>query len=207
LGAITEHLEHDLILSMLPTLQGKRVLDVGCGDGALTEKLAKLGAEVIGIDANPDMIAAAMHRNAGRYLVADASALPFEDDTFDAVTAMTVLCVCDDPKILVGEMARVLKPGGHLMIGELGRWSLWALSRRLRGLASNRTWRHVHFFTMAELKTLAVESGLHLRTARGAIYYPPFNLTTVFLSKIDTALGRVFGALGAAFIALSTQKH
>jgi len=192
---------------MLPSLEGRKVLDVGCGDGELTEKLAKLGADVTDIDANPDMIAAAQHRHAGTYRVADAAALPFADDTFDAVTAVTVLCVCDDPKKLVGEITRVLKPGGSLVIGELGKWSLWALSRRLRGLVGNRMWSEAHFFTMTELKTLAADAGLHVRTARGAIFYPPLGLSTVFLSEIDPALGRVFGGLGAAFISLSAQKH
>lgn len=206
LGAITERLEHDLILSMLPPVEGKRVLDVGCGDGELTQKLAERGADVIGADANPDMIAAAQRRNAGTYQVADATALPFDDETFDVVTAVTVLCVCDDPKILVGEMARVLKPGGRLVIGELGKWSLWALSRRLRGLANNRMWRDTRFFSTHGLAALAAGARLEVRQSRGAVYYPPLGVAARMMAPIDPAISQVCGPLGAAFIALSFVK-
>jgi SAM-dependent methyltransferase len=208
LGAITERLELDLILSMLPSLKGRKVLDVGCGDGELTQKLAERGAEVIGVDANPDMIAAAQRRHAGTYQVADAAALPFKDNSFDVVTAVTVLCVCDNPKMLVGEMARVLKPGGHLVIGELGRWSLWALSRRLRGLVGNRMWRDTRFFTMAELTALVAGVGMDVQATRGAVYYPPLDMAARLMAPMDCILSQVSGQFGAAFIALfSTKPH
>ena len=206
LGAITERLEHDLILSMLPPINGKRVLDVGCGDGALTGKIAERGAEVIGADANPDMIAAAKQRAAGTYQVADAAALPFADNTLDAVTAVTVLCVCDDPETLIQEMVRVLKPGGHLVIGELGRWSLWALVRCLRGLVGNRMWRETHFFTIAELMALTAGAGLKVQASRGAVYYPPLGVAAQMISPMDATLSRACGQVGAAFIALSAKK-
>jgi len=77
LGALTECLEHDLIISMSAPLKGMRVLDVGCGDGTLTNKLATLGADAVGVDANSDMIAVAQTPQGGTYQVATATALPF----------------------------------------------------------------------------------------------------------------------------------
>jgi SAM-dependent methyltransferase len=206
LGAITERLEHDLILSMLPPINGKRVLDVGCGDGILTEKLASRGADAIGVDANPDMIAATKQHAGGTYQVADAAALPFADNTFNAITAVTVLCVCANPEKLMQEMVRVLKPGGHLVIGELGRWSLWALVRRLRGLVGNRIWRETHFFTIAELTALTAGAGLKVQVSRGAVYYPPLGVAAQMISPMDATLSRACGQVGAAFIALSAKK-
>jgi len=62
-----------------------------------------------------------------------AEALPFADETFDPVVAVTVPCFIPQPDQAMAEMARVLKPGGRLVIGELGRWSSWAAIRRVRG--------------------------------------------------------------------------
>lgn len=206
MGALTERLEHDLVLSMLPPLEGTRVLDVGCGDGELTQKLAELGADVIGVDVNPDMVAVAQRRRSGTYKVADATALPFDDETFDVVIAVTVLCVCDDPKILVGEMARVLKPGGRSVIGELGKFSLWALSRRLRGLAGNRMWQETRFFTMAELAALVAGADMDIQATRGAVYYPPLNVAARLMAPMDSVLSQVSGQLGASFVAVCSEK-
>jgi SAM-dependent methyltransferase len=206
LGAITEKLEHDLIIDMLPPLEGKRVLDVGCGDGAFTEKLAHLGAVAVGVDASSTMIAAAQTRKEGTFHVADAQALPFPDDAFDIVTAVTVLCVGGEPDKMVKEMARVLRPGGRLVIGELGRWSLWAVSRRVRALLGNRLWRWSHFFTQAELTALVLDTGLKTQAFRGAVYYPPIGMAARLLAGADPTLSRALGEVGAAFIALSADK-
>ena len=62
LGAITERLERQLILEFVGNVEGDRVLDVGCGDGELALHLKKRGATVVGIDASPEMIAAATTR-------------------------------------------------------------------------------------------------------------------------------------------------
>lgn len=206
LGAITEKLEHDLIIDMLPPLEGKRVLDVGCGDGAFTEKLAHLGAAAVGVDTSSTMIAAAQTRKEGTFQVADAMALPFPDGAFDVVTAVTVLCVCGEPDKMVKEMARVLRPNGRLVIGELGRWSLWAFLRYVRALLGNRLWRRSRFFTQAELTALVLDAGLQAPVFRGAVYYPPIGMAARLLVGADLTLSRALGGAGAAFIALSADK-
>ncbi len=60
-----------------------------------------------------------------KFIVGQAQKLPFEDATFDRVIAVTVLCFVDDAGKAIAEMARVLRPRGRLVIGELGYWSLW----------------------------------------------------------------------------------
>src|SRR5580704_12245219 len=74
------------VLDLLQPQSGERILDLGCGDGALTEKLAALGARVVGIDTSEEMIAAARKRSLDARVV-DAKALPFENE-FDAVFSM-----------------------------------------------------------------------------------------------------------------------
>lgn len=206
LGAITEHLEHKLIIELAQPGSGMKVLDVGCGDGTLSEKLSALGAQVTGIDPNPDMVEKAKRTGCGQFFVGDGEPLPFPEDAFDQVVAMTVLCVSGQPDCMVSEMARVLRPGGRLVIGELGKWSLWALSRRLRAHFGNLFWQQSRFFTRTELTALLLNAGLGAQAFRGSIYYPPIGAVARMLSWTDPILSRILGGYGAAFIALSADK-
>lgn len=138
LGQITDRLEECLILELLGDVEGLDVLHVGCGDGALSAALSRRGGRVTGLDPDPRMLNAARMRaeaeSVDLHLVpCRAEALPFADETFDPVVAVTVPCFIPQPDQAMAEMARVLKPGGRLVIGELGRWSSWAAIRRVRG--------------------------------------------------------------------------
>ncbi len=127
---------------------------------------------------------------------------PFPDASFDTVVAITVLCFVADAAAAVREMARVLRPGGHLVLGELGRWSVWAMSRRLRAWLGAATWKTARFRTAGELRALLEQSGLCVTTPRGAVFYPPIGLCARTLAPIDPWLGHRT-TIGAAFIALS----
>jgi SAM-dependent methyltransferase len=156
------------------------------------------------------MIAAARDRAARdgaeiAFEVASANSLSLPSERFDRVLAVTVLCFIGDAAPALREMARVLRPGGRLVIGELGRWSAWALERRIRGWFGSPVWRHAHFRTERELRALATEAGLAAESVRGAIYYPPCGLAARLLAPCDTTFGRLTTA-GAAFLALSATK-
>jgi SAM-dependent methyltransferase len=106
------------VVDLLQPQSGERILDLGCGDGALTEKLVALGAQVVGIDSSPDMIAAALRRGLDARVM-NACALVFENE-FDAVFSNAVLhWIKDDPDAPIAGAFRALRVGGRF-VGELG---------------------------------------------------------------------------------------
>jgi SAM-dependent methyltransferase len=106
------------VLDLLQPQSGERILDLGCGDGALTERLSALGAHVVGIDSSADMVAAALRRGLDARAM-DARALNFVDE-FDAVFSNAVLhWIRDDPDAPIKSALRALRVGGRF-VGELG---------------------------------------------------------------------------------------
>lgn len=107
---------------------GQRVIAVGVGSGRYLVPIAgRLGDSglAVGIDLHPDMLELTRIRSgrAGlgtvRVLAADAQALPFADATFDAAWFVSSLGQMPDPLLALGEAARVVRPGGHVVVGEL----------------------------------------------------------------------------------------
>ena len=108
----------DAIFQILSPQPGERILDLGCGDGVLTQRLVDAGATVVGVDSSPDMIAAAKARVLDARL-ADASNLTFANE-FDAVFSNAVLhWIKSDPNAPISSAFRALKPGGRF-VGEFG---------------------------------------------------------------------------------------
>jgi SAM-dependent methyltransferase len=104
-------------VALLAPRPGESVLDLGCGDGALSMRLVELGCSVLGVDASPEMIAAA--RSLGLDArVEDAHALPFSEE-FDAVFSNAALHWMKDPEAVLASVWRALKPGGRF-VGEFG---------------------------------------------------------------------------------------
>jgi ubiquinone/menaquinone biosynthesis C-methylase UbiE len=192
LGAETESLERTLILELGGDVTGCTTLDIGCGDGDFALALRKRGAIVTATDASPAMIHAAEERAEKlgadvAFKVATAQNLPFAAGQFDLVTAIAVLCFIEDAAAVFREVARVLRPGGRFILGELGKWSSWAAQRRIRAWLGSRLWRGARFRTARGLGNLAAESGLVVQQVRGAIYYPRWALAARLLSPWDVA--------------------
>lgn len=211
LGATTERLERAAVLDLAGPLAGREVLDAGCGDGAYALAAAGAGARVTGVDPSPAALGAARRRAAagglGVVLVEGrADRLPFEAGRFDLVLAVTVLCFVPDAAAAVGELARVLRPGGLLVLGDLGRWSPWAALRRARGWAGDPTWRRARFRSLGQLRGLLRGAGLEPGRWRAAAFYPPSGLAARLMAPVDERLGRRT-TLGAAFVALQGRRR
>lgn len=210
LGAATEGLEQDLILSLVGDVTDCRVLDIGCGDGFLAVTLGQRGANVVGLDASQSMLEAARKRASDQETdvvlsLGLAERLPFADQSFDVVVAVTILCFVAEAEQTFAEIGRVLRPGGRLVIGELGRWSTWAVRRRIKGWLGSPLWRYGRFRTARELERLAKLGGLTPGPVHGAIYYPHWGLAARWLARFDKWFGKK-STVGAAFLALSAVK-
>jgi demethylmenaquinone methyltransferase/2-methoxy-6-polyprenyl-1,4-benzoquinol methylase len=98
---------------------GERVLDVAAGTGTSSKALARAGAQVVALDFSPGMVAEGRRRHPDiDFIVGDAEALPFPAASFDAVTISFGLRNVSNPQVALGEMYRVLKPGGRIVICE-----------------------------------------------------------------------------------------
>lgn len=106
------------VLDLLHPQRGERILDLGCGDGVLTEKLAASGAEVVGVDSSADMVAAAGQRGVDARVM-DATKLSFQQE-FDAVFSNAALhWIKDDPDAAIACAYRALRRPGRF-VGEMG---------------------------------------------------------------------------------------
>lgn len=119
----------------IPAYGAGRILDVGCGTGVLLERLERSGAGtfLVGIDSVPGMLAVARYRLRGGALLATgwAESLPFRDETFDTLISCNVFHYVEQPTMALQEAARVLVPGGHLILTD---WCADFLPMRLLGL-------------------------------------------------------------------------
>jgi ubiquinone/menaquinone biosynthesis C-methylase UbiE len=155
---------------LLRLAPGSRMLEVGCGlgdDAATLAGLVAPGGTVVGIDGSRAMVEASRKRHGGveglSFEVADASALPFDDASFDGCRTDRVLQHVGDPAAVVREMARVLRPGGVLVAYD-NDWETLTVSSSERALTRTvlNAWcdRFPSGWIGRSLVPLLVESGL-----------------------------------------------
>ncbi|MBX7527914.1 bifunctional 2-polyprenyl-6-hydroxyphenol methylase/3-demethylubiquinol 3-O-methyltransferase UbiG [Qipengyuania vesicularis] len=160
-------------------LAGRSALDVGCGAGLLCEPLARLGADVTGVDAAPEnTAAAAIHaERAGldiRYMAGELAS--HDIGTFDLVTAMEVIEHVADKQAFANELAARLAPGGLMVLSTPNRT---ARSRALMigaaegfGLIPKGTHHWDDFITPEELSDILAVAGLDMGEPRGIAFSP-----------------------------------
>ena len=95
---------------------------------------------------------------------------------------------------------------GVLVLGELGRYSVWAAERRLRGWFGAETWKHARFWSRKELEALARGAGLDVIETRGSVFYPPSDLGARLVAPFEPALTRL-DAPFAAFLAVGARAE
>lgn len=107
------------LIALLAPQPGERILDIGCGPGIFAAELQTHGAEVTALDSSPAMLAAVeRHAPTVERVEGEAMSLPFPDGAFDAVTIVQVLEYVADPVAAIREAARVVRPGGRLLVAD-----------------------------------------------------------------------------------------
>jgi len=147
-----------------------RALEVGCGPGELAARIRdELGADVVAVDVSPRMVELARRRDLDAR-VGDVQELPFAAGTFDCAVAAWMLYHVPDPDRALGELARVLGPGGRLVAVTNAPDHL----RELRALLGLPTDRAAHPFSAANGERLLRRhfSSVELRDAAGTVRFP-----------------------------------
>lgn len=169
-GSYADRAQRRLLRVLARPLPGERALDVGCGTGRYVGWLCGHGLDATGVDLSRAMIARASERvRAGRVLVGDAEALPFEDGSFDLVTGITALEFTAHPRRVLGEMVRVCR--GRVFLGVLSRVSMYGLQLRAKGERSS--FAGMHAYSVGELLGLVKEmAGVRELTWRTTLLGP-----------------------------------
>ncbi|MEQ1497641.1 MAG: bifunctional 2-polyprenyl-6-hydroxyphenol methylase/3-demethylubiquinol 3-O-methyltransferase UbiG [Novosphingobium sp.] len=180
-GAIDDHWSTDSPTDSrgIRPLSGRTALDVGCGAGLLCEPLARLGAQITGVDAAQENVAAAQAHAAGgaleiNYHCGDLAAL--ELGQFDLVTAMEVIEHVADKAAFVAALAARLAPGGLMIMSTPNRTAksrlLMVEAAERLGMVPRGTHHWDDFIAPEELSGLLAEAGLTMRTPRGIAWSP-----------------------------------
>lgn len=170
-GQTLFRLELDCLASAKQQLSGQW-LEIGVGSGRFAQAL---GVEH-GIDPAPEMVRLAQARGIDT-VVGFGEDLPYPDAKFDGVMMVCTICFVQDADKVLKECQRVLKPGGHLLIGFVPLDSVWGQFHSLRGKAGHTYYADAAFFTQTDLEKLAALAGLRLKKVIGCELPAPKSLT------------------------------
>jgi SAM-dependent methyltransferase len=172
-----------------------RVLDIGCGTGVFARRVtdAFKKAEVWGVDFSREMINQGVQRKRAssscvRYVQADSEALPLADDSFDVVTCSNSFHHYPNQTSAVGEMHRVLRPGGRLMIIDGYRDRLWG--RFIYDVCVVAAEGTVHHASARRFRELFQEAGFTLVRQQARLGLAPFLMTVGTAAKPTRAAGQ-----------------
>jgi 2-polyprenyl-6-hydroxyphenyl methylase/3-demethylubiquinone-9 3-methyltransferase len=159
-------------------LEGKTALDVGCGAGLLAEPLARLGATVTGLDASPELIAAAREHAGGQRLTIDyrAGELAELEGHYDLITCMEVVEHVADPAAFVSDLGRRLAPGGLLILSTPNATAISKLMMITLGEGLGRIPKGTHdfakFIPPDRMRLLLADAGLKCLDVEGIAWSP-----------------------------------
>ncbi len=163
IGSLVRKYEAELILDLLSPKQGEIILDAGCGTGIFTLDILSSGSKVMGLDISPPMLMRAGKKLKGypfQMVLADMLKLPFPESSFDKVVSVTALEFIEDGKDAVGELFRVTKRGGRIVVATLNSLSSWALRRIVVAKERHTIFEKAIFRSPDELHSLASVEGV-----------------------------------------------
>ena len=167
-------LEEPIMLEMIGDVSGLDVLDAACGTGRYAIPLAEAGARVSGIDTTEEMLAHARRKAAERDLAldlrnGDLHDLPFEDESFDLVLSALALCHVPDLSPVIAQFARVLRPGGRVIISDFHPFCLLIGWRTAFDQPEARYWIENHLNLTEGYVRALLDSGFALTALRESV--------------------------------------
>jgi ubiquinone/menaquinone biosynthesis C-methylase UbiE len=163
IGSLVRKYEIELILNLLSPKRGEIILDAGCGTGIFTFDILSSGSKVIGLDLSLPMLRRAEEKLKGypfQIVVADMLHLPFPESSFNKVVSVTALEFIEDGKAAVGELFRVTKEGGCIVVATLNSLSPWAVRRRVEATERHSIFEKAIFRSPDELHSLGSVEGV-----------------------------------------------
>jgi len=156
LGEKIDEIEKELLGQHLNEIKIKELLELGCGTGHWTRFFCEKGFRVTGIDESKSMLKIAEKNKPKNceFRKADATQLPFQDNSFSAIASVTMLEFVEDVTKVMNEIDRILKPGGTLILGCLNENSELGKSKEY-----DPVFQHARFFTPEKIQTILERFG------------------------------------------------
>ncbi len=175
LGRHVDRVETECALELLNPAAGMRVLDVGCGTGNLSLRLARMGCAVTGVDVSEKMLAVARGKAdreglEAKFLNMDALALEFADRAFDAAVSMAAFEFIARPEEALSEMFRVVREGGVVLVGTINRESPWGQMYAEAAKSGGSVFSHARLMMTEELAGLGPRKPAEVREC---LFVPP----------------------------------
>lgn len=175
LGNFVDKVETKCVFDLFKVRKGMKVLDVGCGTGNFSIKLAKMGCEVIGIDISEEMLKVAEEKAKKeglniKFYNMDVYNMEYEADYFDGIVSVTAFEFLEEPEKAIEEMFRVLKPNGYLLIGTINKDSAWGEMYLSKEFQENSVFKYANFKTVEDMKSYKKD---HFVDIKECLFIPP----------------------------------
>lgn len=181
----------DCMSELLSSIDYQTVLDVGCGDGGLLETVNPT-ASYTGVDISPTQLKSfrkhlkqspEIHSGQVKLLCHDATHLPFKTHSFDLILACDVLEHVLNPELLLKQIDRLVKPGGHVLIG-IPNEPLWEVLRTVIGRWPPRSPDHIFYMEPADITNVSESLRILSKTHLPFTFFP---LITLVFAQKDTS--------------------
>ncbi len=155
IGKKVNDIEEKLIVDLIKNIPKTKMLELGCGTGHWTNIFTNCGFDVTAIDISDEMLKYTEQKQINaKFIKADSRNIPFPDNSFSVVSFITMIEFIEDQDKVFEEIYRVLKPGGHLVLGCLNKYSEIGKNKE-----NDETFRNANFLSKEELEAILKHFG------------------------------------------------